>query len=315
MRFVSFIQEQEAKKMTQDEVLKQEGKLGIELEGSKVIPAESLNKKLVTFDDLVELWVTDVSKELKDQVDSLSEEQINELSLDLNDLRLLSPIPHPRQDVLCLGLNYKAHAEESMKAKGLIKDGDGKSPYPEKPIYFAKRADVILGPGMEIPSHSNYTSKLDYEVELAVIIGKDAFDLSEDEVMDTVLGYTVFNDISARDLQTERGQWYLGKSLRGHSAMGPAVVSGDEVDGPLQVQTYLNGELMQDAKTDDLIFDIPTILTEVSKTFGLKKGTIIVTGTPAGVIMGLDNPVWLKPGDKVECVIEKIGTLVNIVGE
>lgn len=313
MRLVSFIKEKTAKALSQDEMLAMQGELGILLDSGRVLAARALNEKLLTIDDYIELWD-------REEVSLLEEALIGELSWDLEkftfdreEVRLLAPIPAFRQDILCLGLNYKAHVEESREVKGIGAGKDAKKLYPDKPIYFAKRAAVVLGPGMAIPRHSGLTDRIDYETELAVVIGREGWDVPKDQVFDYVLGYTIINDISARDLQAKRGQWYLGKSLRGFTAMGPVLVTDNLGQEALSIRTYLNGNLKQDAKTDQLIFDIPTILSEISRTFGLQKGTIIATGTPAGVLMGEENPKWLSSGDKVTCVIEGIGTLENTI--
>ena len=230
--------------------------------------------------------------------------------LPLEELRLLSPIPHPLQDVLCLGLNYREHAAE---AAGFSKDAfDVKT---AAPIFFSKRVSESQGSGSPIPAHADLTEKLDFENELAVIIGKDADHVPPEAVADYIFGYTIVNDVSARDLQTRHGQWHFGKSLDGFTPMGPCIVTADEIPFPprLPISTTVNGELRQDSNTGLLIHDIAEIVSTLSRGMTLKAGTVIATGTPKGVGMGEKTPRFLKPGDVVACRIEGIGELVNPV--
>jgi len=221
------------------------------------------------------------------------------------------PIPHPKQDIICLGWNYSAHKEESVKAKG-INPGDGE----HHAIYFGKRVSATTADGDIIPGHWDITeNSLDYETELALIIGKDAYRVPKENAYDHVFGYTVFNDVSARNLQKRHQQFYFGKSLFGFCPMGPFIVTEGEFSRPpsFRLRTRVNGELRQDSSTDLMIFDIPHIISELSKGFVLKAGTIIATGTPAGVGMGFTPPKYLRPGDVVECEIDGIGVLHNEV--
>lgn len=230
--------------------------------------------------------------------------------LPLATVRLLSPIPRPLQDVLCLGLNYSEHARE---ASGYSKDAFGLEL--AAPIFFSKRVGYSQGSGAPIPAHADLTQRLDFENELAVILGRDAWRVSEEEAEEYVFGYTVLNDVSARDLQTRHKQWTFGKSLEGFCPMGPCIVTADEIPYPpaLRIWTTLNGELRQDSNTDRLIHSIGEIISVLSRGIVLKAGTIIATGTPKGVLMGMEDPVFLKPGDVVSCSIEGIGTLTNTV--
>ena len=222
-----------------------------------------------------------------------------------------APISHPRQDVICLGINYAAHAEESARYKKEAFERD--RPYP---IYFAKRVNEAVADGGMVPAYENLVDSLDYEVELAVIIGKDAKNVSRENAYDYIFGYTILNDISARNLQTRHKQWYFGKSLDGFTPIGPCITTIDEFQNPpeLAIRSYVNGELRQNSNTNLLIFDIAHIISELSQGMTLKAGTIIATGTPAGVGMGFEPPNFLKPGDTVTCEIEKIGTLTCTIG-
>ena len=231
-------------------------------------------------------------------------------TLEPGSFTLLSPIPEPLQDVLCLGLNYFAHAEEAARYSQESFSSDS-----AVPIFFSKRVSYSQGTGDVIPAHEDLTSKLDYEAELAVIIGKDAKDVAPEDAQKYIFGYTVLNDVSARDLQTRHKQWYFGKSLDGFTPMGPCIVTADEIPFPpaLKISTRVNGELRQSSTTDMLMHGISEIISFLSRGMTLKAGTIIATGTPKGVIMGMENPVFLKKGDVIECTIEGIGTLVNTV--
>ena len=223
---------------------------------------------------------------------------------------LLAPIPHPLQDVVCLGLNYASHQAEAARFSELAFGGE--RPYP---IFFAKRVNTAPGPGGTIPSYPGLVEKLDYECELAVVLGRDAFQVAPENVKDYIFGYTVLNDVSARTLQTRHKQWYFGKSLDGFTPMGPCIVTADEFAYPpaLPLRCLVNGEIRQDSNTENLITTIDEIVSILSQGMTLKAGTIIATGTPAGVGMGMQPPTFLQPGDVVECEIEGIGSLVNYV--
>lgn len=231
------------------------------------------------------------------------------VDLDSPDVTLLSPIPHPRQDVICLGINYSDHAKE---AESFDKEAFSKD-RPD-PIFFSKRVSYSQGTGDVIPMHEDICDSLDYEAELGVVIGKQASKVRAEDALDYIFGYTVINDVSARNLQTRHKQWYFGKSLDGFTPMGPCIVSKDEFDGipALPIKTYVNGELRQSSNTANLITGIPEIIEILSAGMTLEPGTVIATGTPSGVAMGMDPPSFLKDGDEVICEIEGIGRLVNI---
>ena len=232
-------------------------------------------------------------------------------SVALADVELLAPIPRPRQDVLCLGMNYKAHASEAAKY-----DADAFTKEKPAAVYFSKRVSEAVAPGGVIQSHQDLVERLDYEVELAVILGKTAKHVKAAEAGDYIFGYTVLNDVSARDVQTGHKQWYFGKSLDGFTPMGPCIVTADEIAFPpaLGISSTVNGEPRQDSNTSLFLNSIQDVLEELTAGMTLLPGTIIATGTPAGVGMGFDQPKFLKPGDTVSCTIEGIGTLTNPVG-
>lgn len=228
----------------------------------------------------------------------------------MEEVTLLAPIPVPEQDVICLGLNYVEHAEESARFKKEAFGGQ----QPEA-VYFSKRVNEAVADGGVIPTHKDLVDSLDYEVELAVVIGRDACNVPPERVRDYIFGYTILNDVSARNVQTAHKQWYFGKSLDGFTPMGPCILTVDSVEYPpcLHLQSFVNGELRQDGNTGNLIFSIDAIVSELSRGMTLKAGTIVSTGTPAGAGMGFTPPRFLKSGDVVECVVERIGTLRNVV--
>lgn len=226
------------------------------------------------------------------------------------EVELLAPIPHPAQDIICLGINYFDHAKESEAVAGK----DVKAP-DTFPIYFSKRVHEAVAPGGCIDSHSDIVADLDYEAELAVVIGRNAYNVSADEALDYVFGYTVLNDVSARTIQNQHKQWYRGKSLDGFTPIGPWIVTADSfpVDQPMKIQSFVNGELRQNSSIDLMIFHVAYVISELSHGMTLTPGTIISMGTPAGVGMGFQPPRYMKPGDVVECFVEGIGTLKNTV--
>lgn len=222
---------------------------------------------------------------------------------------VLAPIPEPGQDVICLGLNYQEHAEESSRFKSEVFEKS------QAAVYFSKRVNRAVAPGDPIQGHLDLDEQLDYEVELAVIIGRDARNVRRELAYDYVFGYTILNDVSARSLQGRHKQWYFAKSLDGFTPMGPCIATEDEFDRPpeLEIRSSVNREPRQYSNTNRMIFDISHIIAELSSGMTLKAGTIISTGTPAGVGMGMQPPRFLKKGDVVRCEIDGIGVLENTV--
>ncbi len=225
------------------------------------------------------------------------------------DVRLLSPIPRPKQNVMCLGMNYVAHAIESLRARG------SEIKLPEFPVFFTKALNTVCGDGDSVPLDPNVTSQLDYEVELAYVFGRTAKNVKKADALDYVFGYTILNDISARDLQNRHQQFFKGKSLDNSGPIGPCIVTADEIPDPatLAIKLRLNGELRQSSHTGDLIFDIPSGIEYLTLGTTIEAGQIVCTGTPAGVGMGLTPPAYMKAGDVVEAEIEKIGVLTNYI--
>lgn len=233
------------------------------------------------------------------------------VSMPLSAVKLEAPIPRPRRNIFCAGVNYRAHASEFARS------GFGQAAaqeIPDHPVIFTKVPDCVIGPGEPIRIPDRLSTAIDYEAELAVVIGKGGVGISRSRAMEHVWGYTILNDVTARDLQHRHRQWLIGKSLDGFGPMGPWLVSADEVDGQnLQVRCWVNDELRQDASTRDLIFDIPTLIETISAGITLVPGDVIATGTPAGVGIGFDPPRFLKRGDRVRIAIEGIGELSNPV--
>ncbi|TMC66518.1 MAG: fumarylacetoacetate hydrolase family protein [Chloroflexota bacterium] len=218
-------------------------------------------------------------------------------------VRWHAPIPRPRKNVFCLGQNYAAHAAES-----------GNAP-PTAPIYFTKPPTTVSGPEDAIPYPQGLTTRLDWEVELGVVIGRGGRDIPEGHALEHVFGYTIFNDVSARDLQFRTSQWFKGKSLDGSCPMGPVIVTADEIPDPqrLRLQLSVNGVKKQDSNTGDMIFSVARIIADLSAGMTLEPGDCISTGTPQGVGDGRKPPEYLKPGDVIEAEIERIGVLRNLV--
>ena len=228
----------------------------------------------------------------------------------LTQVDLLAPIPRPRQDMICLGINYQDHMAEATRynAEAFEK---------RKPvaIYFSKRVTEAVAPAGDILRHPGLVERLDYEAELAVILGKTARNVRAEEAGDYIFGYTIVNDVSARDVQTGHKQWYFGKSLDGFTPMGPWIVTADEIPFPpaLDIGSAVNGEVRQHSNTALFLNAIQDVLAELSSGMTLLPGTIIATGTPAGVGMGFDPPRFLDVGDVVECTIQGIGSIRNTV--
>lgn len=295
--------------------------VAIETKSGKLLPLENLNIYYKTMLEVIEHNQNpkfDILKNLAN-LDDLSKSVIplsktpvdlRPYLLNFSDVELCAPIPVPAQDLICLGMNYSDHAIESAKFK---KNSFSKSQ--DYPVYFSKRVSRASGSGEFIPAYPSIVDSLDYEAELALIIGKECKNVAKSSVYEHIFGYTIINDVTARSIQMRHNQWYFGKSFDGFLPMGPCVVTADEFSAPpvLKIQSRVNGEVRQNSSTDKLIYDIPHIITELSQGFTLKPGTIIALGTPAGVGMGFEPPKWLKSGDKVECEIEKIGILSNVV--
>lgn len=230
-------------------------------------------------------------------------------TIDIKEIKILSPIVSPRHDIICVGVNYKKHLIETLEKF------DKNFELPERTVYFSKRANKIIGTSEFIEGKFELDDQLDYEVELAVIIGKEGKNIPKEKVEDYIFGYSIFNDVSSRRLQKEHNQWFRGKSLDGYSIMGPFIVTKDEIEFPIELDilSKVNGEKRQNSNTKYLIKKIPELISEISNGITLEIGDIIITGTPEGVGLGFNPPKFLKKHDIVECQIEKIGKLINRV--
>lgn len=228
--------------------------------------------------------------------------------------KIIAPIPAPRRNIICVGKNYYEHAKE-FDASGFNATADA-SAIPSDPIIFSKASTTVCGPGDEIPAYLDHSKSTDYEVELAVIIGTGGRGISKRNAMKHVYGYTIVNDVTARVLQQQHKQWFIGKNIDNYCPMGPYLATADEIGNikKARVQAHINGELRQDSVVKDLIFDIPTLISTLSKGMTLIPGDIIATGTPAGVGIGFKPPKFLKKGDICTLSIDGLGTLENPVG-
>jgi 2-keto-4-pentenoate hydratase/2-oxohepta-3-ene-1,7-dioic acid hydratase in catechol pathway len=229
----------------------------------------------------------------------------------LSKTKLLAPIAAPRRNIICVGKNYYEHAKEFHDSG--FDASAGKDAIPEFPIIFTKASTTVVGPGDPVPASADPTNSVDYEAELAVVIGKGGKNIAKNKAYDHVFGYMIVNDVTSRNLQAQHKQWFLGKNLDGFCPMGPYLVTADEVGDvtKLQVTAKINGELRQNAVVKDLIFDIPTLIECISGVMTLLPGDIIATGTPAGVGIGFTPPKFLKAGDKMEIEITGLGVLEN----
>ena len=290
-----------------------EQRIGVLLEDNKVLDLHQAQKQMenqvtlpdtmISFIELGESAVNKTQEILEWVTKDNAKTAIYEIGKDVN---LLAPIPRPSKNIFCLGKNYAAHAKEM-----------GAAELPKYPMVFSKAPTSVTGPFASVLSHKQITDSLDYEGELALIIGKKGTRISKEEAFDYVFGYTIINDITARNLQNNHKQFLLGKSLDTGCPMGPAIVHASLVANPhhIQVKTTVNGELRQNGNTEEFIFDIPTMINSISQGLTLEPGDIIATGTPSGVGSGFNPPKFLKAGDVVEIEIEGIGAIKNTIVE
>ena len=233
-------------------------------------------------------------------------------SIALSDVQMTAPLPKPRRNIFCVGKNYFAHARE-FAGSGFDSSAKAGEDIPDCPIYFTKVPESVVGPGAAIMMPpAEVSTAIDYEAELTVIIGRGGKGIAAKDAMAHVWGYTIINDVTARDWQSRHKQWFMGKSFDTFCPMGPWLVSADECDGTkTQVRCYVNGELRQNASTTDLIFDIPKLIETLSAGITLFPGDVIATGTPVGVGIGFKPPKYLVAGDIVRVEIDGIGSLEN----
>jgi 2-keto-4-pentenoate hydratase/2-oxohepta-3-ene-1,7-dioic acid hydratase in catechol pathway len=238
-------------------------------------------------------------------------ERSNAVSIPRAEVKLGAPFTRLRRNIFCVGKNYMKHAHE-FSGSGF---DNSISVVPQYPVIFTKPPSAVIGPNTAIPAYLDPTASTDYEGELAVVIGTGGRGISRADALAHVFGYTIVNDVTARDLQKQHGQWFIGKSIDGFCPMGPCLATRDEVDGLTRpsLRTYVNDELRQHGYLEDLIFDVPTLIETISRTIALQPGDIIATGTPEGVGIGFDPPKYLKAGDVVRIAIDGIGELSNPV--
>ena len=249
-------------------------------------------------------------EELNDMVADTEAAFFDEIAYDMSEIIFLAPIPKPRKNIIGIGLNYTEHVAESARTL----DTTGK--LPQKPIIFSKPPTTVTATNTAIIKNTKLTSQLDWEVELAVVIGKKGKYVSNADAMDYVFGYTIINDISARDCRRE-GQWIVSKGQDTFAPMGPILVTKEEIENPhnLNLSLKVNGVEKQNANTKYLLFNINDLIEDLSTVFTLEPGDIIATGTPSGVGAGRDPQEWLYDGDVIEATVEGIGTIVNTVKE
>lgn len=259
--------------------------------------------------DLIDMGI-EIIAELNEMVAETPENYFKEIAYNLEEVTLLAPIQKPRKNIIGIGLNYTEHVAESARTL----DTTGK--LPQKPIIFSKPPTTVTGTNTEIIKNTKLTSQLDWEVELAVVIGKHGKYVPKADALDYVFGYTVINDISARDCRRE-GQWIVSKGQDTFAPMGPILVTKDEIENPhnLNLSLKVNGIEKQNSNTKFMLFNINDLIEDLSIVFTLEPGDIIATGTPAGVGAGRDPQEWLHHGDVVEASVEGIGTISNIVRE
>jgi len=257
--------------------------------------------------ELIDKGLEEVSR-IAEIVKTSSENAIASASLPLNEIKLLAPIPKPRKNIIGIGLNYTEHVAESARTLDTSKE------LPQQPVIFSKPPTAVIGTGEAILHNTKLTQQLDWEVELAVIISKKGKYVAKENAMDYVFGYTVINDISARDCR-RAGQWIVSKGQDTFAPMGPILVTKDEIENPhnLNLSLTVNGVEKQNSNTKYMLFNIPDLIEDLSTVFTLEAGDIIATGTPAGVGAGRNPQEWMWDGDVVEATVEGIGTLVNTI--
>lgn len=236
-------------------------------------------------------------------------------SIPASGVRLRAPVPRPRRNIFCVGKNYREHAKE-FAGSGFDSSAAPGTEVPDAPILFSKVPECVTGPGDTIEIDSHVSPAIDYEAELCVIIGRQGRGIPKQDALSHVWGYTIVNDVTARDIQARHKQWLLGKSQDSFCPMGPVAVTSDEIDlADTTVRCWVNGEKRQDANTRDLLFDVPTLIETISAGITLYPGDLIATGTPAGVGIGFKPPRYLKDGDNVRIEIGGIGVLENPVSD
>jgi len=281
--------------------------LGLVRDGKEVIDLKNAGSEapfdaadmisLIAAGDAALKWLRDVAAKARNAVA-------------LESVTLLAPIPRPHKNVFCVGWNYLEHFEEGAKARPHVQE------MPAHPAFFSKAPTTVNGPYADVPAHRGVTEKLDWEVELGVVIGKRGINIKEADAMAHIFGYTVVNDVSAREVQRQHGQqWFKGKSLDGHCPMGPWIATADEIANPqeLDIECRVNGVVKQKSNTKHMYFKIPRIIAELSAGLTLEPGDVICSGTPAGVGHARTPPEFMKPGDVLETEVRGLGLLRNTI--
>lgn len=278
--------------------------VAVECGNGKLRPVQTFGYNVKSMNELIDTINRQSLDTLKEAIQA---SEIPGPAFDMNTVRVCAPIPEPKQDVICLGVNYMEHIQETVH----VEDFQHK----EATVYFSKRCGCVSGSEDEIPNYA-FVDSLDYEAELGVVLGTTVLRGDCVESDDCIFGFTVINDVSARNLQFKHKQWYMGKSLDGYTIMGPCIVTPDEIGNVqnLAISCRVNGELRQNSSTRCMIQSVLGAIRELAQGMTLKAGTVIATGTPGGVGLGMNPPCYLKEGDVVECEIEKIGRIVNRVG-
>ena len=295
MKFVSFVEWNNTESVG---ILNKDGSKVIAV--NEIIPDFKVSENPMI--QLIRMMNDDILNKLKQAEENFTH------AYSIENVQILSPIRKPIHDIICVGVNYSDHLSEIKKDMKDLKEV-------KAPVYFSKRASEIIGLGDKIKARFDLDECLDYEVELAVIIGKTGKDIDINKIEDYIFGYSVFNDISSRTIQKAHSQWYKGKSLDSYSSMGPCIVYKDDLKLPLKldVKSILNDEVRQSSNTEYMVHNINYLVSDISKGMTLEAGDIIATGTPGGVGMGFNPPKYMKHGDKIVCSIEGIGELINFV--
>ena len=281
----------------------------LDAEASAVIPLREAEKAALNQSILPDSMLAFIGMGAKatDTVRAILDAKANLPRIPLDEATLLAPIPRPQKNIFCVGRNYKEHVAERQADPADL---------PKHPIIFSKAPTTVIGPGATIDPHKDVTEQLDYECELAVIIGKKGYQITGENALDHVFGYTILNDVTARDVQDRHKQWVLGKGMDTFCPMGPFIAHKSLIPDPTQLtlEARVNGEKRQTGKVKDMIFPIPYLIWCLSRALTLEPGDIIATGTPSGVGAGFKPPKFLQSGDVIEMSITKLGTLRNVVG-
>ncbi|MGO8948528.1 MAG: fumarylacetoacetate hydrolase family protein [Ktedonobacterales bacterium] len=276
----------------------------------KIIPVSELpgTDSKAEFNDMLAL--IDAGTSAIERIQKMLSNRPEPVTVSVDAVEILAPIPRPRKNIFCVGRNYSEHAAESFRAMGK------EVRLPDSPNIFTKAVTSVTGPFADIPFDPILSEQIDWEVELAVVIGRGGRHISQEEALAHVFGYTVLNDITARDLQNRPGiQWFQGKSLDGFCPIGPCIVTADEIHDPQNLRLHLevNGVAKQDSSTGLMLFNVATLIAHLSALLTLEPGDIIATGTPSGVGFARTPPEFLHPGDLVESTVEGVGTMRNHV--